>query len=56
MTAGRPKKSDKERKSAIITSRLTEDQKADIIALFGTVDEFLRVAIVTLIKKKGRDK
>lgn len=53
MAAGRPRKSKDEVKSEAATVKLTKQQKEDIILLFGSVKEFFRVAVVTLIKKKG---
>ncbi len=53
MAAGRPRKSKDEVKSEAATVKLTKQQKEDIILLFGSVKEFFRVAVVTLVKKKG---
>lgn len=53
MAAGRPRKSKDEVKSEAATVKLTRQQKEDIILLFGSVKEFFRVAVVTLVKKKG---
>lgn len=53
MAAGRPRKSKDEVKSEAATVKLTKQQKEDIILLFGSIKEFFRVAVVTLIKNKG---
>jgi len=53
MTAGRPRKKKEDVKSEAATVKLTKQQKEDIIFLFGSVKEFFKVAIVTLVKKKG---
>lgn len=53
MAAGRPRKKKEEVKSEAATVKLTKQQKEDIIFIFGSVKEFFRVAVATLIKKKG---
>lgn len=47
---GRPKISKKKLKSKTISVRITKEQEEDIISLFGSVKEFLKVAIATTLK------
>lgn len=42
-------------KSHVTSVRLTEEQKEEIIILFGSVQAFLDIAIITVVKKGKRN-
>jgi hypothetical protein len=49
----RPKKLKKsELKSEVVSARLTVKQKEEIIILFGSIQAFIDIAIITVIKKE----
>lgn len=52
MTAGRPKSDNP--KSHVTSVRLTQEQREEIILLFGSIQAFLDQAIIKEIKKKTR--
>jgi hypothetical protein len=50
MPAGRPKKSKQDKKSEIISVRLTKDQVATIISSYGSVKEFFKIVMDRMVK------